>query len=230
VTIYGPAAELTPGDYHEFTWGVDDTGGSPIAEIGLEISNSQHASGVVYLDYLTWDSAPNIAFRRPDHNGQMWRRAWVNGVDQYGERWWPEPYRLVQNEGRGLLIQGTREWTDYMVSAPITPHMVQAAGIGARVQGLRRYYALLLCRDNKVRLVKALDGETVLAETDFRWYLGGTYQLSLQVVGKRLTASVDGQTLFEVEDNSHPLTGGGVALICEEGRMASEEVIVQPAG
>ena len=32
-------------------------------------------------------------------------------------------------------------------------------GIGIRAQGMRRYYALLLCNDNKVRLIKALDGE-----------------------------------------------------------------------
>ena len=88
----------------------------------------------------------------------MWRRAWVDGVDQYGSRW-PEPYRLVQNHGTGLLIQGTRDWTDYRVSAPITPHLVASAGIGARVQGMRRYYALLLAEGGTVRLVKALDGE-----------------------------------------------------------------------
>jgi hypothetical protein len=158
----------------------------------------------------------------------MWRRAWVNGVDTYGERWWPEAYRLIQNEGRGLLIQGTREWTDYQVSASISPHMVEAAGIGARVQGLRRYYGLLLARDNKVRLVKALDGDNILAEADFRWSFGGVYELKLQVVGNRIIAGVDGKTLFDLEDNDRPLTGGGVALICEEGRLASEAVTVGP--
>jgi hypothetical protein len=158
----------------------------------------------------------------------MWRRAWVDGVDEYNPRY-PEPYRLVQNYGTGLLIQGTREWTDYRVSADVTPHMVTAAGIGARVQGMRRYYALLLCDDGKARLVKAWDEATVLAEADFPWEFGETHELSLEVVGSHLRAWVDGQLLFEADDADRPLTCGGVALLCEEGRTATQAVTVQPA-
>ena len=153
----------------------------------------------------------------------------MEGVDQFEPRW-PESYRLVQNEGTGLLIQGTRDWTNYQVSAAITPHLVTSAGLGARVQGMRRYYALLLCRDDKARLVKALDGQTILAEAHFPWRFGSAYELSLEVVGNHLQASIDGQLLFTVEDLDCPFTSGGVALICEEGRMASEAVTVQPAG
>jgi hypothetical protein len=135
----------------------------------------------------------------------------------------------MQNRGTGLLIQGTREWTDYRVSATIAPHMVKAAGLGARVQGMRRYYALLLCHDGTARLVKALDGETVLDETSFAWTCGGPYELSVQVVGTHLRAAVDGAVLFDVEDADRPLTGGGVALICQEGRMSTDAVTVRPA-
>ena len=227
VRKYGPEVVLKPGADHEFEWRVGDTGGAPIAEVGLEISSGQRADGTVYLDYLTWDGVPDVVLTRPAVGGTMWRRAWVDGVDQY-DSWWPEPYRLVQNHGTGLLIQGTREWTDYRVSADVTPHMVTSAGIAARGQGMRRYYALLLCNEGKARLVKALDGNTVLAETDFPWEFGGTYDLSLEVVGTRLRAWIDGQQLFEVDDTDRPLTGGGVALICEEGRTATHVVKVQP--
>lgn len=157
----------------------------------------------------------------------MWRRAWVNGVDCYDERG-PEPYRLVQNSGTGLLIQGTREWTDYEVSAPVRPHMVLSAGIGVRVQGMRRYYALLLVRGGCARLVKALDGEAVLAEADFSWDFDVTYELSLKVRGSRLHASINGGAIFDVRDDDRPLLDGGVALVCEEGRAESEVVRVRP--
>ncbi len=226
---YGPQVELSPGSYHQFNWQIEATAGAPIAEIGLEISHDHRADGTIYLDYLTWDGPPNIVLTRPSHNGTMWRRAWVNGIDYYNFRW-PEPYRLVQNEGTGLLMQGTREWTNYHVSADVTPHLVTSAGIGARVQGLRRYYGLLLCNDGQARLVKALDGLTVLAEKAFSWAFGGTYQLSLEVVGTHLRGWVDGQLLFDLDDSERPLTGGGVALICEEGRTATETVTVRPAG
>jgi len=162
---------------------------------------------------------------RPPDGGTMWRRAWVNGVDQFDPRW-PEPYRIVQNHGTGLLIHGTREWTDYRVSATVTLHMVAAGGVGARVQGMRRYYALLLYSDDKARLVKALDGDTTLAEADFAWEFGETHEFSLQVTGNQLEASIDGCKLFSVDDTDHPLTGGGVALICEEGCLSSDAVIV----
>jgi len=229
VRTYGPETVLEPGADHEFEWRIGDTGGGPIAEVGVEISGERRADGSVYLDYLTWDGAPDVVLTRPATGGTMWRRAWVDGVDQYGP-WWPEPYRLVQNYGTGLLIQGTREWTDYRVSADVTPHLVKAAGIAARVQGMRRYYALLLCGDGKARLVKALDGNTVLAEADCAWEFGETYDLSLEVVGACLRAWIDGQQLFEVDDADRPLTGGAVALICEEGRTATETVTVRPVG
>jgi ADP-ribosylglycohydrolase len=229
VRAYGPGAVLEPGASHEFEWRVGDTGGAPIAEIGVEISSARRADGTVYLDCLTWEGAPDVVLTRPAAGGTMWRRAWVNGVDECNPRY-PETYRLVQNRGTGLLIQGTREWTDYRVSADVTPHMARAAGIAARVQGLRRYYALLLCRDGRARLAKALDGDTVLAETDFPWEFGETHELSLEVVGTRLRAWIGGQQLFGVNDADRPLIGGGVALVCEEGRTATDAVTVRPAG
>jgi len=89
------------------------------------------------------------------------------GVDRFDPDW-PEPFRLIQNRGRGLLIQGTREWTDYEVRAAVVPETVAGAGVAARVQGMRRYYALLLCDDDTIRLVRELDGATTLAEAPFR--------------------------------------------------------------
>ena len=226
--VYGPEAILAPGARHEFTWRLGDMGGAPIAEIGVELRSERRADGVVYLDYVTWDGEPDVTFAPPAEGGTMWRRAWVNGVDQFSE-WAPEPYRLIQNAGRGLLIQGTREWRNYRAEAAITPHMVVAAGLAVRVQGMRRYYALLLCAGNKARLVKAMDGETILAEADYPWEFGQTLTLSLQAKGRHLEASIDGKPLFAVSDPGVPLDGGGVALVCEEGRVACPAVTVRPA-
>ena len=242
----GPEAVLEPGAAHEFEWRIGATGGAPtgtlgptgpigpIAEIGVEVSSERRADGTVYLDYLTWDGAPDVVLTRPAGDGTMWRRAWVNGVDEYSPRY-PETYRLVQNTGTGLLMQGTREWTDYRVTADVTPHMVKAAGIAARVQGLRRYYALLLCHDGadghpKARLVRALDGNAVLAETDFSWAFDETHELSIEVAGTHLRAWIGGEPLFDVDDADCPLTAGGIALVCAEGRTATDAVTVRPAG
>lgn len=225
--VAGPEIWLDPGAPHKFVWTLPETAGAPIAEIGLELRSDHFAEGTVYLDSLTWAGVPEMLLTKPEWGGVMWRRAWVDAVDQAEGRW-PESFRLAQNRGTGMLIHGGREWTDYQVSADVTPHLVKSAGIGARVQGLKRYYALLLVEGGKVRLVKELDGERVLAEQDFNWRFGATYDLALHVMGNTLTAAVDGQTIFRVTDADQPLNGGGIALICQEGRTATQAVRVGP--
>jgi ADP-ribosylglycohydrolase len=225
-TIPGPVQEMQPGASHDCVWTVPDTEGYPIAEIGVEVSSEKRADGTVLLECLTWDGTPNLLFRRPA-GGTMWKRAWVNGADHFESPSITEPFRLIQDSGIGLIIQGTREWADYRVSSPITPHMARSCGIAVRVQGMRRYYALLLT-EGKVRLVKALDGEKKLAESDFAWETGRRIELSLEVAGNVLKAFVNRKQLFEVTDTQNPLTGGAVALLCEEGRCSAEWVRVEP--
>jgi ADP-ribosylglycohydrolase len=204
----------------ELAWRIPDTGGQPVAAVGIE------ASGPARLDWLTGDGAPNMTLTRPTEGGGMWRRAWVRGVDRF-EPHWPEPFRLIQNRGPGLLIQGTREWIDSEVSAAVVPETVTAAGIAARVQGMRRYYALLLCDDHTVRLVRELSGTTVLAEAPLqRRDYAEPHSLALCVTGSRLQAAVDGEVLLEARDDA--LTGGAVALVCDEGCLTCDAVTVRP--
>ena len=185
------------------------------------------------MDSLGWEGAPDVTLARPgggEHPWDpplVWRRAWVDGLDLW-EPWWPESYRLIQNSGRGLLTQGTREWTDYEAAATVTPVLMAKGGIGIRAQGMRRYYGLLLCDDNKMRLIKALDGDHILAEADFEWQVNQSYGLRLQAEGSTLRAWVDGQLLFTVQDEERPFTGGAAAFIVEEGNMMSEAMRVRP--
>jgi hypothetical protein len=222
----GSDVELLPGQDRTLEWRVGDTGGQPIAQIGVEVGSRKPVSGRVYVDRLTWDEVPEATFTRPASGGTMWRKAWVQHVDRF-EPYWPEPYRLIQNRGRGLLIQGTREWDDYEVIAPLRPEAVGAAGIAARVQGLRRYYAVLLCDDHTVRLVKALDGEAVLAEAPLRREYGIAHDVGLRVQGTAIQARVDGNLVLAHDDEHRPLTGGAVALVCERGTMTCERVTVR---
>jgi len=60
VRVYGPETKLAPGQRQDFEWRIADTGGQPIAEIGLELSSTQRADGTVYLDCLTWDGEPDV--------------------------------------------------------------------------------------------------------------------------------------------------------------------------
>ena len=230
--IDGPIVSLKAGNSSEQSWVIPSTGGQPIAEIGFAYLDETAVT--VYLDCLAWDGMPKVTFSRPSGSGefpweppQVWRRAWVNGMDLW-EPWWPEPYRLIQNHGRGLITQGTREWTDYEVAATVTPVLMDQGGIGIRAQGMRRYYALLLCDDNKARLIKALDGDTVLAEADFSWKYNQAYTLRLQAEGAELRGWIDGELLFTVTDEERPLTGGAAAYVVEQGHIMSDAISVRP--
>ncbi len=232
--VSGPAARIAPGETVALSWALDDPDLQPIARVGLQLSQSQ-SGGTVYLDWLDWAGSPAVNFACPGERPRrwsprrpMWLRAWVNAVD-YFDHWHAHAFDLIQNEGRGMVSQGAREWTDYTVSARVHVCVARAAGLAARVQGLRRYYALLLGSDGKARLVKALDGETVLAEADFTFEQERSYDLRLEVRGARLRAWVDGRALWDIADTDRPLAGGAVGLICEEGRISTDTVTVRPA-
>ena len=230
--VLGPEQTLAPGASAELIWKIGDQGGFPIVKVGLQLVNAASA-GTVYLDWLTSDGSPDVTFSYPQgqqmwpNRRPAWVRAWINGAD-YFDPWWAGVLQVVQNEGRGLAIQGTREWQDYTVTASVMVYLAKAAGIGARVQGMRRYYGLMLHNDGKARLVKALDGEKTLAEIDFTLEQDHAYDLRLEVRGTRLRGWIDGQQVFDVEDADRPLEGGAIALICEEGRMGAQAVSVKP--
>ena len=223
--VDGPARTLAAGEPAELSFTVPDLDGQPVGYVGLA------ASGRVELDRMTWDGAPTVTLTRPAEGGRMWRRAWVPALDRWDDRW-PEPFRIVQNRGTGLLIQGAPEWRDYTVTADVTPHLAEAVGLAARVQGLRRYYALELAGRDTARLVRH-DGkgsvslrDHVLASEPFAWEFGRTYTLALRVAGDRLTASVGGKELFDIRDEAldHALDSGGIALLVTEGRTATNAV------
>ncbi len=229
--VQSDAVALEPGQTQRLEWTIPDTASSPIAFVGLELSGAHGTQGTVYLDYLTWRGAPTVTFTRPKHKGTMWKRAWVNGLDHQDRfdflDFWPEPFRLIQNVGRGLISQGTAEWRDYQATARMTPHLCKTGGVAVRTQGLRRYYALL-CDGQKTKIVKVLGHETVLAESKGGWEFGKSYELSLNVWGNKLVGSVNGKVVLETTDPDNSFVGGGVGLICEEGRIGCTYVTVTP--
>ena len=224
-TILGPDLELAPGAERVLTWPVGVVEGAAIAQLGIEIAAVATTSGSVYLDAVSWDGAPDVTFTRPSFEGTLWRRVWVNAMDHFEPRW-PEPFHLSQDSGRGLLITGTADWMDYAVESTIVPHLAAACGIAARVQGLRRYYAVLLRPGDRIQLVRLLGEETVLAERTAAWSYDSAHTLRLQVEGGRIRAWLDGEPCFDVRDDA--LSHGGVALLCEEGRIVADAVTVRP--
>jgi ADP-ribosylglycohydrolase len=226
VMISAPQAELQPGGDALLRWQVEAPVGCPIAKVGLEIASGARAEGTVYLDWLTWEGAPTLKLDRPAHRGRRWADAWVHGCSAMLPNT-EHTYRVIQDEGTGLLIQGTRDWRDYTVRATCTPHMAAAFGLAARVQGLRRYYALKLVAGGKAQLVRELDGTHVLAEAPFAWELYQSYAFELTIKGDQISGGINGQALFEQRDASL-LDAGAIALLAEVGRVGCDAVQVMP--
>ncbi len=229
--FYADPVSLSPGGYKTLDWELDFAWklvGMPIAQAGIEFSSDHKLNGCVYLDYFTWEGDPIVINNRPSFIGSAWRKSWVNAVDDFSSS--VETFRLIQNEGRGFLIHGTQDWTDYQVNADVTPHMARSSGIAARFQGLKRYYAFLLCDDGKAKLVKMCNVETILAEINQGWRFGEGANLSLRVEGNRLQAYWDGFLIFDVHDEDEPLLNGAVALVIEDGRTATEGISIFPLG
>jgi ADP-ribosylglycohydrolase len=222
----GPAATVAPGTRAELSWTVPDLGGQPVTFVGVTVDAGGTGCEVL-LDRLGWSGEPTVTFTRPvGGGGELWQRAWVDAVDRLDHA--DEPYRLIQDAGLGQLIQGTRHWRDYRVSADVTPHLADAVGLAARVQGLERGYLLELEGRHRVRLVKRWHGETELAGMPFSWEYGTTYDLSLEVRGPVVRGWVDGILVADVIDDDDRLRDGSVALTVRNGRTATTAVSVRP--
>jgi len=222
---YGSPLTLDPGAAENFQWQIAETRGAPIARFGFEIRSNHPTKGRIYVDYVDWSGTPTTIFRRPDDQGKMWRRAWINAVDHVGTRW-PAAFHLSQDRGIGLFIQGSRDWQNYTVQAAIMSDPARSFGVAARVQGLTRYYALMLGPGQVLRLLRNYDAVELLLEVPFTWHWHQRYHFSLQVVGSLISGSVDGNELIRHHDPNTALRDGGIALICEEGLIMTDEVSI----
>jgi ADP-ribosylglycohydrolase len=225
----GPSLALAPGEDGILSWTLPDLDGQPIQKIGVALtSGGARADGTVFLDTLRWDGAPLVTLRRPKDPSEFWRKAWVNNVSFFSKNF-RSAFRISQDRGSGIIVCGARDWTDYRVASEVAVHLGSSAGLAARVQGLRRYYALQLEAGNKVCLVKVRDdARMILAEATCRWTLEDPIPLALEVRGADITGFAGGATLRATDDSRAPFENGGIGLVIAEGALSADEIQVRP--
>ena len=237
VDIDGPAVSLAPGQDATLSWRLPDCGGQPIAEVGIALlSDGPVAHGIVYVDHLRWDDAPDMtlirpldgatsSLSRPGDGCDFWRMAWVNGVSLFSKRF-PPDFRISQDVGEGIILHGTRQWTDYRVASDVTLHLGTYGGIAVRAQGLRRYYAARLLRSGMFQIVRVRDETTtVLAETPFAVAFETPISMSVEVEGDKITARANG-TALTTRDGT--FRDGALGLLVHEGALSTQAVRVGP--
>jgi hypothetical protein len=102
-------------------------------------------------------------------------------------------------------------------------------GVGARVQGLWRFYAILLERPDKPLLVRVRDGaRTLLGETSFAWSSEKADRFVVEADVRRISAAVDGVRLAACDDTDEAFVDSGVAIIIQGGAASTDEMLVAP--
>lgn len=230
VNIDSDAISLQPGQTNRIEWKVPDCGSQPIAEVGLVVTaTAGSVKGRILLDRLSWDGAPELVLQRPAEPSDFWHRAWVNGVDVFSKRF-PQSFHVSQDRGEGLIIHGTRQWTDYKVSGDVTVHLGRHAGLTARTQGLRRFYGARVTRDGKFELVRAYDEETeVLATADFSLAFDEWVPMSISVKGGSIKAMAGDVTLTVTDTSDKALRDGGIGLLVADGAASAQVINVSAA-
>jgi ADP-ribosylglycohydrolase len=226
----GDAVVLKPGEAKILEWTLPDLDGQPIGEIGLALAaEGRRADGRVLLDYLRWDGTPRLRLHRPPGDCDFWRMSWVNGVSFFSKRF-PPSFRISQDRGEGLIIHGTRQWTDYSVESEIVIHLGNYGGVAVRVQGLRRYYAVRLNRAGALEIVRVRDAETrILATVPFDLAFETRIPVKVAVSGETITATVGGTTLSARDTDEEAFRDGGIGLLISEGALSTDAVTVGPA-
>lgn len=222
-TVTGPGQLLAPGSETTLEWLVPSLGGQPIADLGFELTSATPASGTVFLDWLDWRDAPADLDLMPCAKGDIWQRAWIKAIDGVSNRAIPPApptMDLYHGAGLGLFAQGSRDWRNYTLSTRVTVRLADTAGLAVRVQGLRRYYALLFA-DGRARLVKRTGpDEQILAESPCALDLDRAYDMTLAVCGPELRATLDGELLLSATDSApDALEGGACAFLLSAGSL-----------
>ena len=128
-------------------------------------------------------------------------------------------------------LAGDPNWTDYRVSVRLSSDDDDAIGVMFRYADAQHYYRFSMDHQRSYRrLIKKVAGAvTVLWEDTVQYAPGREYVLSVDCMGERLTAYLDGVPLFSVEDND--LTAGRIGLYCwrNTGARFAEVRVAAPA-
>jgi len=259
----GPAVMLIPGNECTLTMEIDDDmNNHPIQQVGVVIMVPEMPfEASIWLEYLRWDGPLHLTLQRPTFEpthplsmpypeprpGEAWWRAWVNGVTTFRTDMGPSFY-LAQNIGEGMISYGTQEWVDYNLHVNgFRVNLDENSGVAVRVQGLRRYYALIFKRGDRIALIKARDGvKTELTSAAYEWNVDKQYRVSMHIRGPYIIGAVHMQKRLIVEDLEEEDTEsdidqvmsifamdcswqrGGIGLIVAAGSVSADSVEVSP--
>ncbi len=225
--VYGGTVGLRADARFALMLPVPGARGFPVRDFGLEITGGPGAAGSVFVDRVRLNGAPDIHI--PDELPRTKDGAvlgWVVDADRVIGKFPQDVHPMTyfgKDKGRGVIITGTDDWTDYTISSRFTIALADAGGLVARYQGLQRYLALIKT-GGAVKLVLNYYGETVLAQAPCTWKVGELHDLALTVRGRDVVAHLDGQEILHGTDDT--LGRGGAGYMVERGLAGFRETAI----
>ena len=224
------ATALPPGRSVDLVWRIPDLGGQPVAEIGLVLTAPRgRAAGRVLLDRMSWEGTPELTLVRPAEGGDFWWRAWVNTAHLFSKHF-RQDFRISQDTGEGMILQGTRDWRDYAVEADMMLHLGNHGSLVFRAQGQRRFYAARLTRDGRLCIIRRRDEEeTVLASTACAMPFETAFTLRAEARGTQLRVRLGDVALSAEDAGPEAFDAGAIGLAVHEGALSATRIHVGAA-
>lgn len=227
-TVTGEDATIPAGTASTLGWRVPDLGRDVAFRFGIQ-ARSLGGEAELRIASIDWRGAPERFELQGVMQADIWDldpvplRAWVSAADNF-EADYDLAIAVAQTRGRGTATTGTRDWTDYEVSAECRPSLHRAFGLIGRARGLRRYYAVRVTPTDAA-LICASDGEeNILASVPVAPARDEVVTVALRFDGGRISAVVGGTTLSATDDTIH---SGGAGLLVEEGSFAVDHFVVK---
>lgn len=130
-----------------------------------------------------------------------------------GRRWMEQtrPQAAIRSDLWPTLVSGEEQWTDYTLSVTLRPFSTRShCGVLVRYQHSRRYYFCGL-NDQRLVLIRRDQEEfDELASMPFPYDTDKPLQLTVTCKGSTLQASMNGEVLLTVKDESYD--GGRIGL------------------
>ena len=197
--------KLVQGEWIDVTFTIPEVDGDVIDEVGILLESYSPAKfktlGMVYLDEfsITGKSAYTIDMSKQKKNfNSITPFAIDHGAwDLYGGT-----LNVMRQDENAFAYTGNYYATDCVCAAPVTPANGTSHLLINRAQGAMRFYAAGLGDEGKLVIRKNDFGFTTLAECDFDWKIGETYNMELACQGNTITLSVDGEVMLTAEDDS----------------------------
>ncbi len=169
------------------------------------------------LDPEIWSVHDEVAARE---QGSQWSVA-DNELQQRSNIYGYVPGSRKKQLLGTTIVAGNGNWSDYRFTAEIRSDDDDAIGVLFRYRDAKNHYRLFMDQQRKIRrLVKIDHGEhTVLWEQQAGLPLKTWNLLAVDVFQGRLSAHLNGETLFEISDENF-FGSGGIGLFCWANKNA----------